>query len=302
MTGIILKQILTMLVIMVVGAICGKVGFISEKGNKELSNLLLMVINPAIIFLSFQRTFETELWKNLLIVFLLSILSFAILIPINALLIAKKEKEYEVERISAIYSNCGFFGIPLINAVLGSEGVFYLAAYMAIFNLVVWTHGVGVMKAGEKTSLKKKMKNLCNINIIAIFLGVACFLLGVNLTPVLKNGIQYVGDMNTPLAMLIAGYMISEAKMSEALKNPRVYYVAFLKLVAYPVLVILLLKWLPVDMIVKQVVAIGCACPIAATVTMLSIRYDKNAVYASYLYVVTTIFAVITMPLVMMLL
>lgn len=302
MTGIILKQILTMLVIMVVGAGCGKAGFISEKGNKELSNLLLMVINPAVVFLSFQRTFEANLWKNLLIVFIISVLSFAILIPINALLIPKKEKEYAVERISAIYSNCGYFGIPLVNAVLGSEGVFYLAAYMAIFNLVVWTHGVGVMKAGEKTALKEKMKNLCNINVIAIFLGIACFVLGIGLTPVLKNGIQYVADMNTPLAMLIAGFMISEAKVSEALKNIRVYYIAFLKLVAYPVFIILLLKWLPVDMIVKQVIAICCACPIAATVTMFSIRYDKNAVYASYLYVVTTICTVVTMPLVMMLL
>ena len=52
------------------------------------------------------------------------------------------------KKMTAIYSNCGFIGIPLIQWNSGAEGVFYMTAYVTVFNVLFWTHGVWLM--GDK--------------------------------------------------------------------------------------------------------------------------------------------------------
>ena len=288
-----------MLVIMVVGIICAKTGIVTEKGNKELSGLLLMVVNPLVIFLAYQKEFSTELFWNLLLAFGLSAISFGMTVPLSHLLIGKKRKEASVERFAAIYSNCGFFGIPMVQAVLGDEGVFYLTAYLTMFNIMAWTHGAVLMGKGGKFSLKELAKNLGNVNVIAVLLGLVCFFLGIFLPSNLKNGLQYVANMNTPLAMLIAGYNLTRIRFSSVFKEKGVYLVSVLKLVVYPLMLIFLFRWIPVDTMVKQTILIAASCPVAANVTLFSLRFDRNAPYASALYALNTVFAMITMPLVL---
>lgn len=300
MAIIILKQIIAMLVIIIVGVIARKTNLVTERGNKELSNVLLFIVNPMVIFLAFQREFSYELVNNLFVSFGLSILSYVILIPLSHFLIGKQRPEYAVERFATLYSNCGFFGIPVVMAVLGTEGVFYLTAYLAVFNIFVWTHGVLLMQKGEKLSRKEIVKNIANINVIASVGGLLCFIFQIRLIPELKNGVQYIADMNTPMAMMIAGITLSQMKLSEIIKEKGVYLVAVLKLVAYPILMSLIFRFIPVQDIVKQTILIAIACPVGATVTLLALRFEKNAPYASMLYAATTIMALLTMPLVLL--
>ena len=63
----------------------------------------------------------------------------------------KEGKDTAIERFSSVYSNCGFMGIPLVNAMFGSEGVFYLTAFITVFNILAWTHGI-IIISGEKIS------------------------------------------------------------------------------------------------------------------------------------------------------
>lgn len=300
MASIILKQLIAMLIIMIVGVMTRKLKIITEQGNKELSNLLLLIVNPIVIFLAFQRDFSYELVNNLLAAFALSILSYIITIPLSHFFIGKNRPEYAVERFSTIYSNCGFFGIPIVMAVLGSEGVFYLTAYMAMFNIFVWTHGVLLMQNGRKLSKKEIIKNIANINVIASIGGLLCFIFQIRLIPEIQTGIEYIANMNTPLAMLIAGVTLSQMKFSQIIREKGIYLVSALKLVVYPMLMSVIFYFLPVEEIVKQTILIAIACPVGATVTLLALRFEKNAPYASMLYASTTIIALITMPFVLM--
>lgn len=300
MTLILLRQIITMFIIIVIGVIVCKAKLITERGNKDLSNLLLFMVNPILIVLSYQQEFDPEKLKKLVLLLVVSFLSFVVLIPLVYLLIGKKNDEYAIERFSAIYSNCGFFGIPLVNSIYGQEGVFYLTAYITAFNLLVWTHGIILIKGkSEKVSIREKLKDIVNPTVIACIMGVTLYVCKITIPESLYNGLDYVGKMNTPLAMLIAGAALARSNLKEVLGNKRLYYVAFIRLVLSPLIIMGILYFVPLHDMLKIIIIICSACPVAATGTAFALRFDKNADYASGLYVVTTLLAAITLPVLM---
>ena len=123
------NQILIIFIIIGIGVICYKTKLIDDETNSKLSNILLQLVNPMVIFVSYQREFERDLLEGLLVSLLLSIITHLVSILISYLLIRKKRikreiidgvkvKRYvknddvEVERMSCIYSNVAFMGIP----------------------------------------------------------------------------------------------------------------------------------------------------------------------------------------------
>lgn len=138
--GIVAAQVAVMFILIAVGFVCAKIKMITDEGRKQMSAVVLNVVTPALIFMSYQKEFSAELTEGLLWSFLLSAATYVITIPLAYVLIRKKNNlEYAIERFSLIFTNCGFMGIPLVNAVFGSEGVLYVTAYVTLFNFLVWT-------------------------------------------------------------------------------------------------------------------------------------------------------------------
>lgn len=296
-----LNQILIMFLIIIIGMICYKARLIDRELNKKLSGILLMVVSPLLIFNSYQRDFSSDLFQGLLISFGLALASHLISILAAGILIrGKDDANTVIDRFSAIYSNCGFIGIPLINGLVGKEGVFYITAYLTVFNLFVWTHGV-IMMVG-KQSKKDIVKTLLSPTIIAIVLGMFCFLVRLKVPFIVYESIEYVASMNTPLAMLIAGVSIAQTNILKIFLKPRIYLVVVLKLLLIPILLLFLYTRLPINQTVLTTAILGVACPTAATGTMFALRYNKDAVYASEIFAITTLASIVSIPLVMALL
>ena len=224
-----------MLVLILIGILCSKTKIISQDTNRQLSSLVLQVVNPVVILMSFQTDYRPELAKNLLITFGLSAAAFVIMITISYILVrSKPQRDTAIERFASTYSNCGFMGIPLMNALFGAEGVFYLTAFITVFNISVWTHGV-ILISGER-NLKQAVKVLYSPTIIAIALGIIMFFIQIKIPSVPAQALQFIADMNTPLAMLVSGITISQTNVIKLLKKPRIYYILYLpaKTYCYP--------------------------------------------------------------------
>jgi hypothetical protein len=295
MTLTLLYQAAIMLILICLGIFCFKTGIISEGGSKELSRLALLVINPVVIFMAYQKELEARLLKGFVTAFLLGILSFAVASFVSYILVRRKPgRETDIERFSCIYSNCSFMGIPLIQALLGSEGVFYLTAYLTIFNILVWTHGVITM-SGQKT-MKNVAKAFTSSSVIAIVLGFIFFVLRISLPGLITDTLSLISSMNTPVAMIVAGATIARTNVFKALKNPRIYFVTFLTLLFIPALMAVIFSFIPADETVETAVLIAAAAPSATMCTMFSLRYDRNSLYASEIFAVTTLLSVVTMP------
>ena len=270
--------------------------FLDQNGNKTVSNLLLLVVNPILIITVYQTEYDPALVRGLLLAFAAAAATHVLGILISTLLIRPKAgADYSIERFNAMYSNCGFIGIPLIGSVLGDTGVFYLSAYMVMFNLFSWTHGVVLME--KKLSMKSLKDGLISPMFIATLTAVLLFFLRLKIPSVLLDSMNYIADMNTPLAMMVAGFSVAQADLGKMCRNLRLYYASAVKLIIFPLLTIPLLMLFHLPSEVSMTVLIAAACPSATTGTMMAIRYKQNYTYSSEIFSMTTIFAVVTMPL-----
>lgn len=292
---LIFEQLLKMFFIMLLAFVCYKIKLVDQNGNKTVSNLLLLVVNPILIITVYQTEYDPELVRGLLFAFTAAAATHILGIVISTLLIrAKDGTDYCIERFNAMYSNCGFIGIPLIGSVLGDTGVFYLSAYMVMFNLFSWTHGVTLME--KKFSLKSLREGLVSPMFIATIVAVLLFFLRLEIPSVLLDSMNYIADMNTPLAMMVAGFSVAQADIGKMCRNLRLYYTSAIKLILFPLCTIPLLMLFHLPTVVSMTILIAAACPSATTGTMMAIRYKQNYTYSSEIFSLTTVLSVVTMP------
>lgn len=290
------KQIAIMFIILAVGAGCYLKGMINKEGNKQLSAIALYIVNPMLIFMSYNTEHSKELMHGLMWSFLLSAVSFTVLIVLSTVTISKKREDHAIERFSCVYSNCGFIGIPLIRGIYGDEGVLYLTAYLTLFNLLVWTHGYMVMKGSRDFSSFRKA--LRSPSVIAVILGFIYYITNITLPDVVTAPMKYIADMNTPLAMIIAGSAAAQTNVGKALKNPGVYIVCALKLLVLPTAAFFICRFLGAPTLVLATVTIACACPVATTGTMFAIQMDKKPERCSEFFAVSTLLSGLTLPVI----
>ena len=111
-------QTIIMFIIVIIGMLCCKFRLINDDGKKQLSNLVLTVVNPLLIFLSYQTDLRPELIEGFLWTCLMAVITYVVFILLSYVIYRNNERrETAIERFSSIYSNCGFMGTPLIFGV-----------------------------------------------------------------------------------------------------------------------------------------------------------------------------------------
>lgn len=305
---IIAFQAVVMFILLFFGFFLYKRKMLSDESTKQLSAITIMIVNPVVVFNSYMTEFNTELLTGLAISTGLAIVAHLVLIGSAMLLVRKKSDNYQVERFSMIYANCGFMGIPLVNATFGSEGVLYLTGFITVFNLFMWTHGTLMMKGQKNTGFRETAKNVVKVlispPIIAIALGLVFFFTGLRLPEIIQKPLDYVGSLNTPLAMIVSGATIAKAGLLRGFTCKRVYYVQLFKLVVIPAILTLAfvpLAQLGVPIMVINTILIAASAPTAAATIMFAYRHGRDENYASGQFALSTIVSMATMPMVLLL-
>lgn len=291
---IVIKQIIVSFFLLIIGAFCYKKDILSAGEGKSISNFILTFVSPALILDACQITYSEELFHNLLWAFGMSGVSFVVAIAAAQVLISKRKISYNIERFSLVYTNCGFIGVPLVQALYGDEGVLYMTSYIAMFNILLWTHGVVCMS--ERMDKKQIVSILKCPTIYAIVIGIFSFCMKITYPEVFGTTIAYVADLNTPLAMIVAGISVMQSDFLGAMRRRRIYVVSFLKLLAIPVMAMLAMSLFPCPAIIQVIIVLATGCPVGASVIMFALRYGKDEIYGAELFAVTTIFSLVTMP------
>lgn len=283
---------------MFLAIICYHLGIFNQDANKIFTDLLMLVVNPLLALTVFQTDYSPKLLKGLILAFFLAFLIHAAGIFLTLILRPfLKTSQAGLESFACIYTNCGFIGIPLVQSILGNHGVFYLTAYITVSNLIVWTHGL-VSITGE-FSLSQIKKTFFSPIIIATLAGVLLFILQIRLPDILLDTFRYISCMNTALAMIIAGLSIAQINFKTLFFNSRIYLICALRLLVFPFLFITLLyPFRHMDSTVLYTILIAGSCPIATTITIISIQYQKNYKYAAELFAFSTLLSLFTLPLV----
>lgn len=298
MTEIIANKAVIMLLLIMVGVLAYRLKIVSREGGRQLSAIVLEIVTPVLVVHAYMDVkYSSELMLNLLWTFALAAVSYILTISVAILLLRNKEgRETAIERFSAIYSNCGFMGIPLASALFGAQGVLYVTAFLTVFFFFAWTHGIMLLTG--KSDMKILLKVLRSPTIIAIAIGLVFYFMQLRLPSVITDTMNFIADLNTPLAMIASGVSVAQANILEALKNPRVYLVSFVKLLILPLMTLIMCLFCGfISEEVRIVVLILVSAPSAAMCTLQCQKLGLCDTYASQIFAMTTILSVGTLPI-----
>ena len=294
---IIIRKIFMMFILIVVGYISARVGMIDQETNKKLSVIALKLITPMLIISSYQTGFEPRLVRNLLISFGMAILAYAIQIALGILFIRKKgNPDYRIERLSMVFSNAGYFGIPLIESLYGAEGAMYMTAYITMFNVLIWTAGDAIMTG--RVNPRSILKGLCTPVMAAIVIGMILLFCRIRVPEMLMEPIRLIANMNTPFAMIVAGATLAGSNMLACLKMPRTYWALFTKMLLIPAVAAVAFSFIPLEPMLVLIPTVTVACPIAAACPIFAVMYDQNSGYSSQIFAVSTLLSIVTIPII----
>ncbi|MCI7713457.1 MAG: AEC family transporter [Clostridiales bacterium] len=289
---ILLRQIAIMALLMAVGIYLSRKGFLSPQGTKDLGAILLRIIIPCVIVKSYITTYSRERLLELALSAGLALAAFILAMGIAYLVYGKRRR---IENFASAFCNAGFIGIPLAQAVIGDEGVFYMAASVALLNLFQWTYGVYIMTdRRDSISAKTIAKNPV---VIAIVIGIALFLSRLPVPGIVTSTLGYIAGMNTPVAMILMGTYMAKLPWRKLL-DKRAYGCVLLRLVVIPAVVLAVFWALPIsNQNVALAAYLAAATPVGANICVFAQQYDCDYEFSVVTVCLSTVLSIVTVPL-----
>ena len=320
----VIYNVALLFIMMIPGVLLVKCGMSVNGFGKGLSNLVLYIAQPALIFMAYLRPYDEEILKNSLFVFILSIIAHAIFSAVSMLCFKKApDAMARMLRFATIFSNAAFMGIPLIAAVLEDSypgATVYASIYNITFNLFLWSLGVyictnnrdlnenSVDDAVEEVKQKSSpLKALYHPVTIAAAVGLVFFVFSLEsyVPTIITESFNMLKGLVAPLSMVVIGLRLADMNFRGILKDKEMFLFLFLRHILLPLatvgIVKLLALVLPIAPVVEMVVVIMASAPAATSATMFAEKYDCDADYVSRLVTVSTLLSIVTMPLVLLL-
>lgn len=295
------NQVAIMVIMIAIGFFSYKKELLTEAGVKSMSAILLNVVTPCMLINAYQQDFNTELAVKFLTAAGAAVLLHLIMIAI-VLLIFKRQENTMVKKVNtflSIYSNCGFMGLPLLNAALGDEGVFLGSAYLAVFSLMYWTQGVYVFSGDKRDMISKKA--ILNPGVLGVLIGLIFFFGRIKLPGLIGTTVSGIAALNTPVAMFVIGSFLAKTKVKSALKNPNVWLVTVLRLLVLPLIslgvLFVLTKTGIADPLAAMAVLLQVSAPCATVGSLFAVKFGYDPTYASEVIAISTLLSMITIPL-----
>lgn len=300
---LLMEQIIQLFLMIFMGFLIVKAKLLNSEDSKILSIIVLYLIIPCVIINAFQVDYTPQTVKGLLIALVGSVMTQVILLIVVSIL-GRVFHLNEVEVASIYYSNSGNLIVPIVMFILGKEWVLYGCIFMSVQLVFIWTH---CKKIISRESVYDWRKIVLNINMISIAIGIVLFLTRIHLPEDINSTLSAVGSMIGPASMIVTGMLFAGMDFKQIFANKRVYFVSFLRLIIIPVIALFLIKCSQLSTFSSNgnklmlIVFLAIITPSASTVTQMCQVYGNDSQYASAINVVTTLFAIITMPAMVML-
>ncbi len=289
-------QVLILFAMIAIGFVLSKTGLVSEQSVGGMTNTLLWAVTPCLIIETFSRSFDMQLALSLGMFALAAVLGTALAAALSYLLFRRFGKDHAIMTFAGTFSNCGFMGLPLAQALFGAEGVMYASIFVVIFNVCQWTFGYALLSGG--ISLRRL---LLNPGLLGLAAGLPLFFFSVTLPGPVAQIIGSMASLNTPLAMIVIGCHLARTDLLKALTDRRVYAASGVRLLLAPAISLLLVRLIPIpflNAVACSVLCIELAAPCAATSVLIGTMCGHDGELPSRCVAVSTLASVATLPLI----
>ncbi|MBQ8092433.1 MAG: AEC family transporter [Clostridia bacterium] len=293
----VIEQVITLFLIALIGALCRHLRFFTDETIHGLTSFVVNITLPFLTYTTLQRPFSEDILKGFLLTMVLTglVLVFCLVVSWNLFRKRPLERRSVIANLCT-FSNCGFMGYPIIMAI-NPDLMIYAAAYNVSFCLLSWTYGVHLFTGENAFDFRKILKNP---TIISCIIGFIVFCTGFTLPSVPYDVLKTIGDLTTPLTMLLIGTRIYGIKISE-LRDPDYHLVSAFRLIIFPLLVFLL-RFLPINPDIVTVLFVLTAMPCATVVSMQAELYHGDVLFSARTVAWSTLLSIITVPLLCLLL
>ena len=296
--------------LLVLGYVLFRCHVLDAKANKAISALIVNATSPALVLGSLAATGATSRGEVLKLGFFG--IGLYILLPIMAYLTVRlfrvDLKKRGTVQLLLIFGNTGFMAIPVLQTLYGDVAVFYCNILNLPFNLMIFTYGVYLLQfsgrskeeTGEGFSLKGPAlrKMLLTPGIICSVLALILYFANLQLPKVLSETFLFIGNVTPPLSMLVIGSVLAEYPLKSMFSDLKVNLILVLKLLLFPVLILVLSRLIFSDPVVVGIATLTFAMPCASMCVMLSKEHGGNSQTASSGVVFTTLLSLLTIPIV----
>ena len=284
---LLLQQMVIFFLIMLIGYICRKVGVFGEN-----------IGNPALIIASGMNPETLENKAALLVTLAVALIFFAIMFVIAELiprLLRADREDYGSYQVMTIFSNIGFMGYPLLDAMYGSEAVIHAAIFNLLYSVLIYTYGIRKMKTGGERE-KLNLRQLLNVGVISCIIAVTLYISNLQVPALLEDTANRLGAITGPLSMLVIGDSLAQIRLKELFTDVRLLIFSALKLLLVPALLLWVLGFFITDPMFCGVCLVMTATPVGSMTVMLAQQYGGDYRLTSKGVALTTILSVATMP------
>lgn len=300
MSLLLLRKIAQMFLGLILGFLLVRSGKARAADSRQLSVVILYVINPCVIIGAYQVDLTGGMLQSLLLSFGAAICIHLLFFALTAAL-RRPLRLGPVEQASAIYSNCVNLLIPIVLSLLGKEYIIFTSMYIMVQVFCLWSH-CRMLLSGERTISFRNIFG--NLNVISTLVGLALFLMQIRLPEVLAEAMDAIGATLGPLNMIVIGMLLGGADLKKIVRLRGVWKVTALRLLGYPLVVLVLMKCsgaaaLAADGEKLLLLSLLAACaPTGTMVTSIAQVYGGDAEYASAVSMVSTVLCIFTMPVI----
>ena len=236
---VVIGQMIVLFALMGLGFLLYRVNILDLNTNSKLTSLVLSVTTPCMVLNSVLCTKKYSDPQTIFAILGIAVVTY-IVTPFVGILINKllrvPTNQTGLYVFMTVFSNIGFIGYPIMKAIFGNDSVFHTSLFGMVFNIMLFTLGVYLIGIGQQGNNKLNLKNLITPGVICSFLALILYLLHIRAPQIVTDFTSMVGDMTTPLAMIIIGVTLGAMNIREVFNELRVYIYTIIKQLILPVI------------------------------------------------------------------
>lgn len=297
---VVMKQMIIIFALIMTGFFLYRKQVISQAASKDMSALVLNLCSPALIISSMFSDLSAISRRNVGLVTLIGILCFAFLILLGfvmAGILRVPVFQRDSYILMTVFGNLGFIGIPVAAAVLGPKAMIYVIIFNFLFNVVIFTFGIMLVKKGVK-GVKRSWTDIFSPGFIACIIAFFIYWFNIQIPADLQSLVNYCGNACTLLSLLVIGMSLVGMNVGSVLKNRRLLLFTAIRFLGVPILLALLLKPLLPDYTMRASIILMMSLPVANMPMMMAEQYGKETKTISEGIILSTLLSVATISLV----
>lgn len=304
---VIVTVMMKLFMIMALGFLLNKVGIIDKHTNTKLSGLISKITSPLLIISSVLSS-SPDNRMGILKVLAAGFAMYIVLIlfaKLVCILLRFPKKDRPLYECMLVFSNNSFMGFPVLQSLLGDEAIFYSAMIHFSFNILIFSYGINnIAKCGkgDKEAAKFEIKNLINPGFILTMVALVIYLSGFRSDGIIYDTVYMVGNVTSPLSMIVLGASLAMYPVKESISDWRSYVFSVVRLFVIPLITFAACRIIGINEYYTTIVTVTNAMPVASLVLMLGNQAEIDTSVIIRNIFVTTVLATLTVPILVTLL